>query len=95
MAANAKPRPVYTITCVWGCGTTWNSPLRPPTEGVGCGKGECNTKHNAAVAEADELRRQRRNRLARERRAAGPQVVMAGEWAQVGMLLGAVRKGGR
>jgi hypothetical protein len=86
---------MYTITCVWGCGTTWDSPLRPPAEGVGCGKGACVAKHNAAVRAANELRRQRAAQLRRERAVRGPQVVMAGEWAQVGMLLGAVRKGGR
>lgn len=89
-----KTGKTWTVTCRWGCGHTWETPRKPPADGLGCGAGECLAKHNAVVAAADEAARLRRNERARARRANPPTVQYAGEWAQVGMLLGAnVRKG--
>lgn len=80
----------YRAMCVWGCGTEITSRRKLPA-GIGCGRGECVTKHNAAVVAAD--RAAAAARAARPRRPK-PQPVMTGEWGMAVMLgqLGA-RKG--
>lgn len=88
-----RARQTYTVTCVWGCGTTWTTPLRPPAEGVGCGANpECTAKHNAAVAEVDQLRRERAVQRRQERATRPAPQPVTDDWATLGLFLGATRK---
>lgn len=82
----SETRKTWTVTCRWGCGHTWQAKAKPPVDGIGCGVNpECTAKHNAAVAQANELRRQRAAQRRRER-AANPPTVSYGEWGHMMML---------
>lgn len=74
----------YTVTCRWGCGTTWETRLKPPAKGIGCSRNpECSAKHNAEVARVNELRRAIAAERRRERTAPA---VSHGEWGHMMML---------
>jgi hypothetical protein len=82
----SAPRKTWTVICRWGCGHTWEAKAKPPVDGIGCGQNpQCLAKHNAAVAEANELRRQRAAQRRSERKA-NPPVVAHGEWGYMMML---------
>jgi hypothetical protein len=81
-----EKRKTWTVTCRWGCGHTWEAKAKPPADGIGCGTNpECLAKHNAAVAAANELRRQRAAQRRREVRA-NPPVPVYGEWGYAMLL---------
>ena len=77
----------YEVTCRWGCGHTWTVPVKPPADGIGCGKNpECVAAHNAAVAEGDRLRRERAAQRRRERRDQPRPAPVYGEWGHMMLL---------
>lgn len=81
----------YRVSCAWGCGREWDTPLKPPASGIGCGRGECVEKHNAAVTAARQDARKRAVQTRRER-AGQPRTVLMGEFAQAMLLAGNVNK---
>lgn len=86
----------HSVTCVWGCDTTWTIPRKPPADGLGCGKGECARKHAAAVVAYQEARAEQAKARTKARAVAPKPAPMYGDWGMVCLLAnGGVKKGQR
>ena len=89
----SKPRTTYSALCAWGCGSTVTSRLKIPAGGIGCGQGECLTKHNDAARERAAEVSARRSEAAKAAHARRSEPRRAyGDWGQ---LVAFTRKGNR
>lgn len=82
-----KSKRTYEIPCAWGCGTIIESSRPAPKGGLGCGMGECHTKHNEA-AEAHRLEVSRRRSEAQKNRQPRRPQPLYGDFATIAMLNG-------
>lgn len=81
----AAPRKTYTTTCAYG-GEEITTRLPPSKRrgGVGCGRGECLDKHNAAAAGYAAEETARRSAAAKAGHARKGQPMAAwGDWGQL------------